>query len=162
MRSRMFIPLVACACVSMLACAQSEPDTGGATTEEAAPDPAAKAEAVAKEIEGGATNAAWHFGAPVTEMATPIVSVKEDPASFTGKTVAVSGVVSSVCQAQGCWVEVAADDGTKMMAYSEDHQVLLPKNCAGQRITVQGTVSVDEDGPSLTMDAVDLRSPAAG
>jgi hypothetical protein len=46
-----------------------------------------------------------------------------------------------VCQGKGCWAEVASAKGASFMAKSLDDAVLLPKDCAGQRIVVQGVVT---------------------
>jgi hypothetical protein len=81
------------------------------------------------------------FGAPVVEKkAASIGKLAKKPASFAGRTLRIEGVVKDVCQGQGCWVEVQDAKGATFMAKSLDESVLLPKDCKGQRIVVQGVV----------------------
>jgi hypothetical protein len=81
------------------------------------------------------------FGAPVVEKkATNLGKLARKPASFAGKTLRIEGVVKEVCQGRGCWVEVQDARGATFIAKSLDESVLLPKDCKGQRIVVQGVV----------------------
>lgn len=58
-----------------------------------------------------------------------------------GQTVRLEGTVSSVCKGSGCWVEVKAQDGSTMLAKSMDHSILVPMDCEGRHIVVQGVVT---------------------
>ena len=88
-----------------------------------------------------ATTENQRFGAPVVEKkAASIGKLAKKPASFAGKTLRIEGVVKDVCQGQGCWVEVQDAKGATFIAKSLDESVLLPKDCKGQRIVVQGVV----------------------
>lgn len=62
------------------------------------------------------------------------------PERFEGKRVRLEGTVKAVCQGRGCWVEVEDARGASFIARSLDESVLLPKDCAGRRIVVQGVV----------------------
>jgi hypothetical protein len=79
------------------------------------------------------------FGAPIT-VAKPadIDKLASNPASFEGQALLLEGTVKEVCQGKGCWVEVMAPSGTSFMARSLDHSILLPKDCQGRKIMVQG------------------------
>jgi len=95
---------------------------------------------------GSRQKASWgaakeHVGAAVT-VQEPVVIAKlaENPADFDGKTVRLQGTVKAVCQGMGCWVEVQDADGKSFLARSLDESILLPKDCAGRRIVVQGVV----------------------
>jgi len=80
------------------------------------------------------------FGAPVTaKKAVAIAKLARDPARFAGRKVRLEGTVKEVCQGKGCWVEVEAG-GASFMARSLDESVLLPKDCKGRAIVVQGVV----------------------
>ena len=82
------------------------------------------------------------FGAPVVEKkVTKLAQLAKKPARFEGKTLRIEGVVTNVCQGQGCWVEVRDAKGATFMAKSLDESVLVPKDCKGQRIVVQGVVT---------------------
>ena len=80
------------------------------------------------------------FGAPVTvKKAVDIAKLSKDPARFAGRKVRLEGTVKEVCQGRGCWVEVEAGGGS-FMARSLDESVLLPKDCKGRKVVVQGVV----------------------
>lgn len=82
------------------------------------------------------------FGAPVTvKKRLPVAKLAAAPAKFEGKTVRIEGMVADVCQGRGCWVRVKDDKGTLFLAKSLDESVLLPKDCVGQRVVVQGVVT---------------------
>lgn len=81
-------------------------------------------------------------GAPVTaKKKVDIAKLGKAPEKFVGKTILLEGVVKEVCQGRGCWVEVANPKGASFMARSLDETVLLPKDCKGRRVVVQGVVS---------------------
>jgi hypothetical protein len=83
---------------------------------------------------------AQRFGAPVTvKRAVNVAKLAKDPAKFAGRTVRLEGTVKEVCQGRGCWVEVEAN-GASFLARSLDESVLLPKDCKGRRVVVQGVV----------------------
>lgn len=82
------------------------------------------------------------FGAPVTvKKSVPVAKLAAAPAKYEGKTVRIEGTVSEVCQGQGCWVRVKDAKGQLFLAKSLDESVLLPKDCAGQYVVVQGVVT---------------------
>lgn len=84
----------------------------------------------------GRYGAAVHARAPVE-----LAALSTAPEKFAGRTVILEGVVKDVCQGAGCWVEVQAADGSSFMAKSLDESVLLPNDCKGQRIRVEGVVT---------------------
>jgi hypothetical protein len=63
------------------------------------------------------------------------------PKRYVGRTVRLEGTVKQVCQGRGCWVEVASSRGGSFLARSLDESVLLPRDCAGRQIVVQGVVT---------------------
>jgi hypothetical protein len=82
------------------------------------------------------------FGAPITlEKSTSLGKVQKNPARFVGKTLRIEGVVKDVCQGMGCWVEVEDAKGARFIARSLDESVLLPTDCKGSRIVVQGSMA---------------------
>ncbi len=85
---------------------------------------------------------AVRVGAPVTtKKATDLAKLTKEPKKFVGRTIRIEGTVQKVCQGAGCWVEVAGANGVTFLAKSLDESVLLPKDCAGRRIVVQGVVT---------------------
>jgi hypothetical protein len=84
---------------------------------------------------------AQRFGAAVKVKApVDVARLAGDPAKFKGKTIRLEGTVKDVCQGRGCWVEVADDKGVSFMARSLDETVLLPKDCKGMHVVVEGKV----------------------
>jgi hypothetical protein len=82
------------------------------------------------------------FGAPVTQKkATDIAKLAKAPHKFKGKTVRLEGMVSDVCQGRGCWVKVTSAKGATFLAKSLDESVLVPKDCKGRKVVVQGVVT---------------------
>ena len=77
-----------------------------------------------------------------TKKSTSIETLARDPKKYVGRTVRIDGTVKKVCQGAGCWVEVASGKGVTFLAKSLDESVLLPKDCAGRKIMVQGVVTM--------------------
>jgi hypothetical protein len=98
------------------------------------------------------------FGTAITEK-KPVKFAKlvQSPSKFRGKTVRLEGVVKNVCQGAGCWIEVQSAKGETFLAKSLDESVLVPMDCQGQSVVVQGIVTTmpakphehsEEDGHS--------------
>jgi hypothetical protein len=82
------------------------------------------------------------FGAPVTaKKSVAVARLARNPVKFEGKTIRIEGTVAEVCQGRGCWVRVQDAKGQTFLAKSLDESVLLPKDCAGQAVVVQGVVT---------------------
>ncbi len=85
------------------------------------------------------------FGKPFTSAsaATPIADVIAKAGEFDGKPVKVAGTVTQVCQAKGCWFEVAAGPKQKgVRIRSADYSIFVPKDSAGRAAVVEGTFKV--------------------
>ena len=103
--------------------------------------------AMAEEPQPGASDSSVEaptgplaVGAKITvKKPVSIARLAASPAKFAGRTVRLEGTVKAVCQGMGCWVEVEAG-GASFMARSLDESVLLPKDCKGRQIVVQGVV----------------------
>ena len=81
-------------------------------------------------------------GAPITvKKPVKIAQLAKKPERFVGKTIRLEGTVKAVCQGAGCWVEVQDARGATFLAKSLDESVLLPKDCAGKKVVVQGVVT---------------------
>ncbi len=91
----------------------------------------------------GDAAAPQRFGAEVKlKKPVNIAQLAANPAKFKGKAVRLEGTVKEVCQGRGCWVEVQDATGASFMAKSLDESVLLPKDCKGQHVVVQGVVMI--------------------
>lgn len=82
------------------------------------------------------------FGEGVTlDTATPVAALLDDPEAWLGKTVRVDGVVKAVCEAMGCWMELADPDSGKSIQFKVDDGVIVfPVSAKGKRASAQGTV----------------------
>ncbi len=88
------------------------------------------------------------YGAAITvKKSVPVAKLAEKPAKFAGKTIRIEGTVAEVCQGAGCWVRVKDEKGRLFLAKSLDESVLLPRDCAGQAIVVQGVVTALKAAP---------------
>lgn len=93
-------------------------------------------------VAAAALAAPFSTGARITvKKPVDIAQLNAAPEKFVGKTVRLEGTVKAVCQGRGCWVEVADATGKTFLAKSLDESVLLPKDCAGRAIVVQGVVT---------------------
>ncbi len=82
------------------------------------------------------------FGAPVTvKKAVKLDNLQKNPAKFAGQTLRLEGVVAEVCQGRGCWIEIASPKGVSFIARSLDETILVPKDCKGQKVVIQGVVT---------------------
>ncbi len=80
------------------------------------------------------------YGEGVT-MKTPVAvaALLESPKAHVGKTVRVDGVVSKVCQAMGCWIEIADPAlGRGVRFKAKDGVIVFPKDAPGRKVAAQG------------------------
>ena len=96
----------------------------------------------ARQESASNTRASLRVGTPITvTKPVGVAALAASPDKFLGQVVRIEGTVKNVCQGMGCWAEVAGPDGSTFMAKSLDESVLLPTDCAGRRIVVQGKVT---------------------
>ncbi len=80
------------------------------------------------------------FGGEITEKTSTSLDVLlREPARFQAKTVRTEGVVSAVCKAMGCWMEIADTAGQAHIRMA-GHSFFVPRDASGHRAVVQGTV----------------------
>lgn len=75
------------------------------------------------------------------------IKVSQLPKVLTGKgeaAVVVKGIITEVCQAEGCWLKLKNDKGEPIFVKIKDHAFLLPKDIAGKMATVSGVAVVTE------------------
>ncbi|MEO6832200.1 MAG: DUF4920 domain-containing protein [Chitinophagaceae bacterium] len=53
--------------------------------------------------------------------------------------VVVKGVITQVCQKQGCWMKLKNTGGEDMMVMMKDHKFFLPKDATSKTATIYGT-----------------------
>jgi RecJ-like exonuclease len=75
------------------------------------------------------------------KTATPVKALLTEPEKFLGKEVMIDGEMTKVCQMQGCWVMVKdASSSEPIMVKVQDGVIVFPKDGAGKKIAVQGTL----------------------
>lgn len=80
------------------------------------------------------------FGAEITEQSSiPLPQLMREPGKFATRTVRTEGVVSAVCKAQGCWMELADDAGQAHIKMA-GHSFFVPRDSQGHRAVVQGKI----------------------
>ncbi len=55
-----------------------------------------------------------------------------------------TGEVLAVCQAKGCWMKLALQDGQEAMVRFKDYGFFMPKDIAGRKVVVSGLAFVSE------------------
>jgi hypothetical protein len=71
--------------------------------------------------------------------------------SLDGQTVRVAGTIRQVCQAAGCWMTFSTAQGQTLRVMTheeggdESESVVFPKDAAGRRAEVVGTLRVAEE-----------------
>ncbi len=81
------------------------------------------------------------YGAGVTlTRAVPITTLLQKPKDHAGRAVRVDGVVSQVCQAMGCWIEIADPAlGRGIRFKARDGVIVFPTDSVGRKVSAQGT-----------------------
>ena len=80
------------------------------------------------------------LGEPVTVTATtPLAELFAAPARFANHTIRTEGTVSAVCQARGCWMQIA-DASRTVHIRMHGHSFFIPRTASGHHAVVQGTV----------------------
>jgi Domain of unknown function (DUF4920) len=55
------------------------------------------------------------------------------------ENIKVTGTVNAVCQAKGCWMNIASEKGeTPMLVKFKDYAFFMPKDLAGKKVVMQG------------------------
>ncbi len=70
---------------------------------------------------------------------TALPDILRNPSQYNGRTIRTEGVVRAVCQAMGCWMQIS-DADNRLHIRMHGHSFFIPRNAAGRRARVQGTV----------------------
>ncbi|HVR40582.1 MAG TPA: DUF4920 domain-containing protein [Thermoanaerobaculia bacterium] len=84
-------------------------------------------------------------GAPIAKDAKPVAltQVLEKPDDYAKKTIVVEGVITSVCENMGCWMQLApAADKDGMHVTFKDYGFFVPTNSKGMKVRAEGTVEL--------------------
>lgn len=84
--------------------------------------------------------------------AVSFADVLKEPAKFTGKRVRIEGVVSRVCKAEGCWMQITPKaDSEESVRVTFDHKFSVPKDADNMKFRAEGEFSLKV----LSKDEVD-------
>lgn len=128
--------------LSTLSCLRENPSPTPQVQPEHTASPSAQAAPVAVHAEPAAPSApaTTNFGQPITVAeSTALAAIVQHPAQFSGQTVRTEGVVTAVCQARGCWMQIG-DGEQRVHVRMHGHSFFIPRNASGRRARVQGTV----------------------
>jgi hypothetical protein len=67
----------------------------------------------------------------------------QEPQKYADKAVVIEGVVTRVCQAEGCWMEIgpkSKGDGSIRVTF--DHKFAVPKDSSTMNFRAEGTLKV--------------------
>lgn len=124
-----FAALLLCACAA------------GAAAQESHHGQQHKQEASTSANESGRILRGEAIGAETQRVS--FAEVLKEPQKYDGKTVVIEGVVTRVCQAEGCWVEIgpkSKGDGSVRVTF--DHKFVVPKDSSTMDFRAEGTVKV--------------------
>jgi uncharacterized protein DUF4920 len=80
--------------------------------------------------------------------------IAKDVARYANATVTTEGRVTAVCQAMGCWMEIADTNGEAHIRMT-GHSFFVPKNASGRRAVVEGTVLPKPDDGECEQEALE-------
>jgi hypothetical protein len=93
------------------------------------------------------------LGAPIRSTnAVALSSIAQDATKYANQTVKTEGRVTAVCQAMGCWMEIADTDSTAHIRMT-GHSFFIPKDASGRRAVLEGTVLAKPDNGECEEEA---------
>src|SRR5215203_4637126 len=67
----------------------------------------------------------------------------KEPQKYADKAVVIEGVVTRVCQAEGCWMEIGPKSkGDGHIRVTFDHKFAVPKDASAMNFRAEGTLEV--------------------
>lgn len=125
---------------------------GGASTQTAEPEHASghHGEGAAPEPSRVLEDGSRLFGSEMSEEreVVPLGTILASPAEYEGQVVKTEGEIAQVCQQMGCWMELRADENSPgIRVPMAGHSFYLPRDLAGSRATIEGTVRVEALSP---------------
>ena len=140
--------LVTPACESGRTDAQSARSTAAPVGATAVPG-GDKPEAPAKDH----AQATVALGAPIRSTnAVALSSIARDATKYANQTVKTEGRVTAVCEAMGCWMEIADTNSTAHIRMT-GHSFFIPKDASGRRAVLEGTVLAKPDNGECEEEA---------
>ena len=134
-----FVALSSIVLSGVLGCESQAPTPQSASAAASAPSPS--------------SSASVKLGAPIrSQQMTPLASIAKDTGRYAKATVKTEGKVTAVCQAMGCWMEIA-DTQSEAHIRMNGHRFFIPKDAAGRRAIVEGTVLAQPDNGECEQEA---------
>jgi hypothetical protein len=103
------------------------------------------------------------IGEPITANApVRLATLRDDPSPWFERTILVEATAVNVCQAMGCWMTIRDGEGEPIWvrwASGCGGQYAFPKDSAGRRVLVQGSIYEKEISPE---DAEHLAGESEG
>ena len=84
--------------------------------------------------------ASFERTADVSENWKVLDGLKQD----TPVATQLSGRITEVCQAKGCWMNVVLDNGSEVFVKFKDYGFFVPTDTAGDTVVMQGKVTLEE------------------
>jgi len=56
----------------------------------------------------------------------------------------ISGIITEVCQAKGCWMNVKLVDGEQVFVKFRDYSFFVPTDAAGKKVAMNGKAFIEE------------------
>ena len=107
-------------------------------SKDATPTVGPEASRVVAEAPRAAAAPGTKLGSAITETTvTPLSQIVAEPARFVDKVVRTEGLVTGVCQAKGCWMEIGDEAGTAHVKFA-GYAFFVPRSASGKRAVVQG------------------------
>ncbi|MFK7742685.1 MAG: DUF4920 domain-containing protein [Planctomycetota bacterium] len=102
-------------------------------------------------IEKPASFASWQqFGSGIKGSAKPLTlaTVMANPTKFANKKIRLSGPITGVCQAKGCWMNLGKplpNGNPPVFVKFKDYAFFVPKDASGSEAVVEGTLSYKQE-----------------
>jgi hypothetical protein len=102
-----------------------------------------------------AASSSLKLGAPIRAgERVALAAIAKDSAKYANATITTEGRVTAVCQAMGCWMEIADTAGEAHVRMS-GHSFFIPKTASGRRAVVQGKVLAKPDNGECEQEAAE-------
>lgn len=140
--------MMALAALFLVACGDENADHSGSTDSTATADQTHQDENTDSDLPD--RDATGNFGATISgEDAIPSSELVAHMGEQDSMEVTVSGAISEVCQAKGCWMTLPLNEEEDMMVKFKGYEYFVPRGSAGKQAVVKGwayreMVEVDE------------------
>lgn len=123
--------IIASSCL-LVACSQSPKSESQATGN-------------AEQTVAAKTDSAKYYGEAITpDSAITIEEMRKLMGDKKEMAAKVTAPIQAVCKKKGCWMELAAADGSTMRVTFKDYGFFVPTDADGKTATIQGLAKVEE------------------